>query len=78
MSYLMASAEKALCDSIYRIPSVHTQKGIAELLVESLRIEREELTKLDLDFIDWIAPRYGRKSLRALSSWLKKGAVYEQ
>jgi hypothetical protein len=69
MSYLIASAEKALCDSVYKIPSVTGAADMDALLIEDWRMEREELIKLDREFITWIAPMYRRKSLLALAEW---------
>jgi hypothetical protein len=75
MSYLMASAEKALCDSVYKVPTAITAKSIEHLLLDDWRMERESLLNLDRTFIRWIAPRYRRKSLLALMAWFDKEGV---
>jgi len=72
MSYLIASGEKALCDAVYKVPTVATISEIELLLLEDWRIEREDLLNLDQAFIKWIAPMYRRKSLLALAGWFKK------
>lgn len=69
MPYLMATPEKALCDLIYKLPTLITVDEIKALLLEDWRMEKEELLKLDGEFIRWIAPRYRRKSLLALAAW---------
>jgi hypothetical protein len=71
-SYLMASPEKALCDMVYKTPIVTTLADMNALLLEDWRMDREDLLKLDQDFIQWIAPMYHRKSLRTLALWLTK------
>lgn len=71
-SWLIASPEKALCDTVYKIPSVSTPADINALLLEDLRIERSDLANLDASFIAWISPLYRRKSLSALVRWFEK------
>ena len=72
MSYLLATPEKALCDMVYKTPSVTGLDDIEYLLLEDWRIDVEDLLGLDRDFIRWIAPRYHRKSLLALASWFAR------
>jgi hypothetical protein len=72
MSYLIASGEKALCDAVYKVPSVTSVSGMERLLLEDWRMERDDLLKLDQTFIRWIAPIYRRKSLAALAAWFGK------
>jgi hypothetical protein len=72
-SYLIASAEKALCDAVYKVPAVTTATGMESLLMDDWRMDLGGLGDLDRDFISWIAPRYGRKAVRALAAWLPRG-----
>ncbi len=72
MSYLIASSEKALCDAVYKVPSVTSVIGMGRLLFEDWRMERDDLLKLDQTFIRWIAPMYRRKSLAALAALFSK------
>jgi hypothetical protein len=72
LSYLIASPEKALCDAVYKLPAVTSREDMEALLLEDWRMEREELLKLNRDFISWIAPLYKRKSLLALAAWFEK------
>ncbi|GHV07534.1 hypothetical protein FACS189485_18010 [Spirochaetia bacterium] len=71
-SYLIASPEKALCDTIYKAPDIITVKAMNALLLENLRINMDALDKLDADFIRWIAPLYRRRAVLALSAWFTK------
>lgn len=73
ISYFQATPEKALCDTIYKLRWITTQKSIQALLLDDWRIEKENLQELDRDFITWIAPLYGTQSLRVLAKWFKRG-----
>jgi len=72
MGYLIASPEKALCDMVYKTPSLLHTADIEAFLLEDLRMELEELLKFDREFINFIAPRYRRKSLVALAQWFEQ------
>ena len=71
-SYLLASPEKALCDSVYKIKNIGTLDEMEKLLLEDWRMEKGNLLKLDRGFIKKIAPLYHRNSLKLLSEWLRK------
>lgn len=73
--YVIASPEKALCDSVYKTASIVTPGDIEQLLLEDWRMEREDLLRLDNEFIQWIAPRYRRTSLTALAEWFSREAT---
>jgi hypothetical protein len=70
-SYLIASAEKALCDAVYKVPAATTVSQIQSLLLDDWRMDPGGLGALDRDFISWIAPMYGRKALQALAAWFQ-------
>ena len=71
MSYLVASPEKALCDSVYKIPGVTSVNDMDKLVREDWRMDMDALRRLDSNFIVWIAPMYRRKSVAALSAWFQ-------
>lgn len=73
-NYLIATAEKALCDAVYKVSGMRDRDDVGKLLLEEWRMEEDELRGLDRDFIRWIAPRYGRRSVSALASWLEGAA----
>jgi hypothetical protein len=72
MSYLIASAEKALCDSVYKVPGISTANAMDALLIDDWRMDRDELANLDSEFICWIAPMYHSKSLNSLAKWFNR------
>lgn len=70
--YLVATKEKALCDTIYKAGPITNHEDIEMFLIENLRIENDLLQSLDLDLITFLCPLYGRRSLIRFSTWLKK------
>ena len=73
MTYLIASPEKALCDSVYKVSGLAAPPDVATLLTDEWRIDMADLATLDIDFIRWIAPRYRRRGVTALATWLAGG-----
>ena len=68
--YQMASPEKALCDKLYAMPPVTSQKELERMLFEDLRIDRTEFDKLDADFILQIGAKYRCNNLKYLMKYL--------
>ena len=62
-NYFMASAEKALCDMVYfqKISSVESARIY---LLESLRIDKEQLQKLNLEMLLLLEKSYQRQSVQ--------------
>jgi predicted transcriptional regulator of viral defense system len=65
-SYQLATAEKALCDQLYKLPPVKNQKELQELLYDDLRIEPEMLRKLNFKTLSELAPLYHVRNLKLL------------
>lgn len=72
ISYKIASKEKALCDLLYSKYPVRSISDLKILLFEDLRIDEDEIKKMDTDFILEIAPLYHSNSLNTLMKFLKK------
>lgn len=70
LRYKIATKEKALCDTLYSKYPVRTIKDLKELLFDDLRIDEEELEKLDFDFIIEIARLYCSNTLKVLAKYL--------
>jgi len=70
--YLLASPEKALCDTLYKTSGINTIDDLELLLFDDWRMEREELLKLDSGFISFIAPLYHRRPLVLLERWFRR------
>ena len=71
--YLMASAERALCDQLLSMPGLYRpNRGQMESLLEDdLRIDREALAKLDVDLVLALARVASSPRLIQLHSYLK-------
>lgn len=70
--YQMATQEKALCDKLYTMPPVTSQKEIERMLFEDLRIYRNEFEKLHTDEILQIGDRYHSNNLKYLMKYLRR------
>lgn len=72
--YFIATPEKALCDKIYADKRVKnlTEDLVLEYLEEDLRIDYEELVKLDSKLFWYIAMGYGSKVLLSIANRLKR------
>ena len=70
--YQMATPEKALCDKLYTMPPVTSQKEIERMLFEDLRIDRTEFKKLNADEILQIGDKYHCNNLKYLMKYLRR------
>lgn len=68
-SFLVATPEKALLDTLYRISKYDSMEA---LLYDDLRLDKELLADLDLNMIKRLAPDYRRKICREFAIWLAK------
>lgn len=72
--YMIATAEKALCDQVYsdqRIANIKKDE-ILEYLEDDLRIEFQELKKLDTTLLWKISMAYSSPKLRDMTASIKK------
>jgi predicted transcriptional regulator of viral defense system len=71
--FLIATAEKAICDTLYQHRQVTTLSGLSKLIYEDLRVEEaDSLKNLDLEIIKALAPGYGKKVTTLFARWLEK------
>lgn len=71
-SYIIASPEKALCDQLYKVEGIKNYQELGHLLWDDLRIDEQELQKLNVDDVSVLAQKYGSTNVRKLSRWLEK------
>jgi len=71
--FLMASAEKALCDELYRVSGVRSIKSMAALLFEDLRLDPSLFSELDKDELMALANLYRATTLTTFVKFLKRG-----
>lgn len=65
-TYLIASAEKALCDKLYSLPPVKNKKELCNLLFEDLRIDFDRFNELDFDDLSLLCDLYRCTNLKLL------------
>ena len=70
--YMIASPEKALCDKIYTLKPMKNLEEVEKLLFMDLRIDREELLKLDLELIKEIELNYHSTNVTLLYKLMRR------
>lgn len=70
--YQIATPEKALCDKLYIMPPVTSQKEIEKTLFDNLRINSDEFEKLNFDDILQIGEKYHCNNLKYLMKYLRR------
>ena len=68
--YRIATPEKALCDQLYTMSPVRNNQELYALLTENLRIEEEELRKLNRATIEVLSEKYHSSNVKKLCSLL--------
>jgi len=71
-AYFIATPEKALCDKLYSLHPVKNQKELTELLFADLRIDEDELSKLNLETIEGLSELYKSSNVKLLAKFLKR------
>ena len=73
-TFLIAVPEKALSDKIHddRGTAIRTQQEMRTYLLDSLRIDDEELARLDAEKVSLIAERYKSRKIRLLSGLIRR------
>lgn len=69
--FLIATREKAICDTLSKIRGIASVKQLEELLFDDLRIDGSELTKLDQTEVDFLAGIYGKKIINLFRNYMK-------
>jgi predicted transcriptional regulator of viral defense system len=64
--YKIASAEKALCDQLYKMKLVANYRELQSLLFENLRIDKEDLKKLSQENIALLSEKYKSTNVKKL------------
>ncbi len=72
--FLMATAEKALCDTLYRISGVRSLERLEQLLFGDLRVDPEGFSGLDYGDLMQLAEHYRTVTLGMLMKFVGKQA----
>ncbi|MFP4573908.1 MAG: hypothetical protein ACLFNW_13155 [Desulfobacterales bacterium] len=70
--FLMASAEKALCDELYRISGIRSIKRVENLLFEDLRIDEALFSQLDHNALIFFAGKYNTATSHTFIKFLRR------
>ena len=70
--FQIATPEKALCDKLYIMPPVMSQREIRRMLFEDLRVDREKFDGLDADGLLEIGELYHSNNLKYLMKVLRR------
>lgn len=70
--YWIAGPEKALCDKVYSISPVGSEKAMVTLLFDDLRIDDDAFMRLDIERLETISEIYGSKNVRLLTKVRRK------
>jgi predicted transcriptional regulator of viral defense system len=73
--FRVASAEKAILDTLYKIRSIRSQKAIEALLFEDLRLERERLNTLKWEVMVALAPYYRSSTIEQFIQYREKHEI---
>lgn len=71
-SFLIASAEKAMCDILYKVKNIPSLKTLRNFIMDDLRIDLDKLLTLDLETVKFLAPMYKRKTDKLLIRFLEQ------
>ena len=70
--FRLATKEKALLDTLYKIRGIKSMKALESLLFEDLRLEKEIILKLDWATIQNLIPLYSSTTLHTLVKWRER------
>ncbi|MEA1973493.1 MAG: hypothetical protein U9N34_09410 [Candidatus Cloacimonadota bacterium] len=71
-NFVIASMEKAICDSLYKINGIKNTDALSKLIKENWRIDLNELSKLDRNSLQFLLPLYKRKICNLFAEWFIK------
>lgn len=70
--YKIATAEKALCDQLYKMKRVENYKEMRELLFQDLRLNETLFSELDVETIAFLADKYGSMNVKRLAGMMQR------
>jgi predicted transcriptional regulator of viral defense system len=73
--FLIATREKALCDTLSKLKGHAGRGSLEELLYEDLRMEEEDLLSMELSDLEFLVPMYRKSLLTELLAYLKLNTV---
>jgi len=71
-TYQIATVEKALCDKLYSISPLRNIGDIENLLFNDLRVDENELSKLNIDVINKLSKMYHSTNVNLLYKFIRR------
>ena len=71
-NFLIATPEKAICDTLYRMRGIENVEELKELILSDWRVDKDELEKLNLSVLKYLIPLYRRKICNIVLEWLSE------
>jgi len=72
-NFIIASPEKAICDSLYKVRNIKTESELEKLLFEDWRIELADLKNMNSGSFHFLLPLYEKKICNLFGAWIKRG-----
>ncbi|HPZ15117.1 MAG TPA: hypothetical protein PLX25_00495 [Sphaerochaeta sp.] len=70
--FRLASAEKALLDTLYKIRGIRSKEAIRALVTEDLRIDTDRLQDLDYSAMQLLAPYYHSTTIKTFIRYMEE------
>lgn len=70
--FMIASREKALCDKLYELPVIKTQKELDFMLFNDMRLDYDSFFNLSVKDIDFLATKYHSSNVLLLAKFLRR------
>ena len=71
-SYQIATPEKALCDKIYTLKPLNNYSNLENMLFNDLRINIEDLKKLNIEKIEKLSDLYHSTNVILLARYMRR------
>jgi len=71
-AFMIASREKAICDQLYKMRPVTNYAELQNLLFADLRIDEQELKKINLENLGILTERYPSRNVKRLYSLMRR------
>ena len=72
-NFIIASPEKAICDSLYKVRNIQSEDELTQLLVENWRIDLDVIKNLNRRSFQFLLPLYEKKICNLFGKWLERG-----
>jgi predicted transcriptional regulator of viral defense system len=72
---LMATPEKALCDTLAEASDLRTMHDVEMFIIENQRIDSDEIAGMSLDLLQEIERAYGMERITTFVRWFRKNFI---